>query len=386
MKKDTNKADGRNPGNLPTREQIYRNSHSKFRKRRIGSVNKGVIVFAILIIAVIMVSAVYIIGNRKDSDKENSENFLPSETKSEEELIEKDPYRYEQVDNSCVHSGYLILVNYMHEYVFPDESSRVNIYENKTEKYKVSYSTYELDKQVLSEFGKFSEEFFDAAGENCITINSAYRTFEDQGQIYEDYVTEYGEEAAKLYVANPGYSEHHTGYAVDLTMIFDDGTAKALKDYDNLAWINEHLVSHGFILRYPEEKYDLTKINHEPWHYRYVGVPHSYIISEMNLCLEEYTDFVKDYTCDGQVMCITQDGELVYTDYQETPDAGYEIYYVRADESGSVTNVPVPKDADSYEISGNNIDVFIVTSLKGETDLSDGIKIADKSNQKSISQ
>jgi len=57
----------------------------------------------------------------------------------------------------------------------------------------------------------------------------------------------------------------------------------------------EHCYEYGFILRYPTDKKDITKINYEPWHYRYVGIKDAMFIKEKEFCLEEYIEFLKEY-------------------------------------------------------------------------------------------
>ncbi|MET3292533.1 UNVERIFIED_CONTAM: LAS superfamily LD-carboxypeptidase LdcB [Brevibacillus sp. OAP136] len=59
-------------------------------------------------------------------------------------------------------------------------------------------------------------------------------------------------------------------------------------------WLKENAWKYGFILRYPEEKVDITGIQYEPWHYRYVGLPHSAIIQERKFTLEEYLDYLRE--------------------------------------------------------------------------------------------
>jgi hypothetical protein len=103
------------------------------------------------------------------------------------------------------------------------------------------------------------------------------------------------------------------------------------------------------VLRYPESAVESTGVEYTPSHFRYVGVPHSNIMQDKNLCLEDYVEFLKGYDFYGEHLFVT------------LGNIEYEIYYVQAD--GDVTQVPVPKDR-YYSISGNNIDGFIVTSLK----------------------
>jgi D-alanyl-D-alanine carboxypeptidase len=78
-------------------------------------------------------------------------------------------------------------------------------------------------------------------------------------------------------VAIPGTSEHQTGLGVDII-----GSRKM---YD---WLEENSWKYGFILRYPDDKIDITGIIYEPWHFRYVGVEAATYIMENNLTLEEY--------------------------------------------------------------------------------------------------
>ena len=89
-----------------------------------------------------------------------------------------------------------------------------------------------------------------------------------------------------------GHSEHHTGLAFDTitpeyhrdVWSLDDRFA----DTEAYAWLSEHCWDYGFILRYPRDKQDITRIHFEPWHYRYVGVEHAQFMRDHNLCLEEY--------------------------------------------------------------------------------------------------
>ena len=59
-------------------------------------------------------------------------------------------------------------------------------------------------------------------------------------------------------------------------------------------WMAEHCREYGFIIRYPEDKQDVTEINYEPWHLRYVGIPVATYIMENGLCLEEFTEELQE--------------------------------------------------------------------------------------------
>lgn len=121
-----------------------------------------------------------------------------------------------------------------------------------------------------------------AAGDK-VYVNCAYRSRDEQTEILETRTQEYmdkgmgyGEAYAKTLetVSIPGYSEHHTGLAMDIVCEGD--------------WLLEHCWEYGFILRYPEDKKNITNIVYERWHFRYVGTAVSMAMKDTGLCLEEY--------------------------------------------------------------------------------------------------
>lgn len=128
-----------------------------------------------------------------------------------------------------------------------------------------------------------------------ITVTSAYRSREYQAKIYgirrEKYIAAgYDADAAaamtERYIAPPGYSEHHTGLAVDMHSMASAETSFA--DTDEYKWLIAHAAEYGFILRYPRGKEDVTGYAFEPWHFRYVGACASKIM-ENGLTLEEFS-------------------------------------------------------------------------------------------------
>jgi D-alanyl-D-alanine carboxypeptidase len=88
----------------------------------------------------------------------------------------------------------------------------------------------------------------------------------------------------------PGYSEHHTGLAVDIVtpsyQVLNAGFAQT----DAAVWMAQNAHRYGFIIRYPADKVDVTGIGYEPWHVRYVGIANAKAIFEQGLCLEEYLE------------------------------------------------------------------------------------------------
>ena len=152
-----------------------------------------------------------------------------------------------------------------------------------------------MPKMIVNLFDAFYAETYD----NNIIVQSGYRSQERQQELYDEDLQSTGLDYSEK-VAKPGFSEHQTGLGIDLTLYQAeyDGTG----DY---SWINEHCAEYGFILRYPENKTSVTKFQFEPWHYRYVGVPHARYITDSGLCLEEYIDLLYGFPCDGEHLQIT---------------------------------------------------------------------------------
>ena len=126
-----------------------------------------------------------------------------------------------------------------------------------------------------------------------IDLDSARRSIAEQEDIVVRFTEKYGEDYVKKYVAVPGYSEHHTGLALDLYLNIDGEDVYYNEDmilYPEVwAKIHAKLADHGFILRYLEGKEAITGYNYEPWHIRYVGdVSIAKEIMEKGITLEEY--------------------------------------------------------------------------------------------------
>lgn len=137
-----------------------------------------------------------------------------------------------------------------------------------------------------------------ADGISNLRIYSAYRTYSYQSKIYANKTEElrpvFGDmaasEAAKI-VAIPGQSEHQTGLAIDIASP-DYGLERSFGNTETGKWLAENCHKYGFIIRYPKDKTEITKIIYEPWHIRYVGVKFAMEIYNKGICLEEYINGV----------------------------------------------------------------------------------------------
>ena len=110
-----------------------------------------------------------------------------------------------------------------------------------------------------------------AKSENLnLIVNSSYRDYESQENVWNNYEARNGEEYADSIAARPGYSEHQTGLALDI--ITYGANKNTFEDTDEFKWLQKNAHKYGFILRYPKDKEDITGYEYESWHYRYVGV------------------------------------------------------------------------------------------------------------------
>lgn len=135
------------------------------------------------------------------------------------------------------------------------------------------------------------KEMFDAAKEDGVKlmIGSGYRSYDYQTTLYNNYVQRDGQKAADRYSAKPGLSEHQTGLAADLSSGDGECYLKGcFKDTKEGQWLAENAWEYGFILRYPEEKEEITGYIFEPWHYRYFGLEQAKLIFDSGLTVEEY--------------------------------------------------------------------------------------------------
>lgn len=125
-----------------------------------------------------------------------------------------------------------------------------------------------------------------AQGINISNSYSGYRSYQDQTQLYNNYVNLHGEEEANTFSAKPGFSEHQTGLTFDLK----DFNGQLVEDPITSQWIKDNCAQYGFIVRYPEGKEDITGYIYEPWHLRYVGEEVANQIMNNNTTLEQYLE------------------------------------------------------------------------------------------------
>ena len=194
---------------------------------------------------------------------------------------EYDNYVVKEID-------YLVLVNKTHQLPAYWESALKTVITTNTvgEEVEAEYKAY-------AAYLKLKEAM--AAEGVDIQLDSGRRSVAEQQDIWDRFMIKYGEEYTKNTVAVPGYSEHHTGLALDLYFILDGTTVYYNEDLVRYpeVWdkIHAKLADYGFILRYLEGKEDITGYSYEPWHIRYIDdVALAKEITARGITLEEYLE------------------------------------------------------------------------------------------------
>lgn len=256
-------------------------------------------------------------------------------------------YRMRSAELGEVAQGDMILVNGEHAYDFDRGEKKYTVASKKNAYYRVKDDEVSLSKIAIEHFNALFRAFYKKTGLDNVTVISGYRDYDKQEQLLDERIGSSGYSAAIQWVAQPGHSEHHTGLAADIAVADAAGNTSTFTGEDDYALIGEIAWRYGFINRYPENKTEITGISNEPWHYRYVGKPHAYIMSHYDQCLEEYENYIRQFTYPNSYLRVNIHGDV------------FKIYYVPASAEGK-TKIPVPV-VGAYQISGNNSDGFIVT-------------------------
>lgn len=154
-----------------------------------------------------------------------------------------------------------------------------------------SFSGEDQKKQLRKPAARALEELFAAANNDKIDLKavSGYRSYNRQKTLFDNYTNNYGLEEANRFSARPGQSEHQTGLAMDVSSAsVKYGLEQSYGDTKEGKWLAQHAAEYGFIIRYPQDKEDITGYMYEPWHLRYVGKDLAKEIADSNLTLEEY--------------------------------------------------------------------------------------------------
>lgn len=232
--------------------------------------------------------------------------------------------------SSRLSAGTLALVDAAHPAVETNVSGMVSLANEKNEFYTIMSTDIKLDREAADAFNRMMTDYNSATTLSDFIVYGTTATY-----------TEAGSACPKE------FPESATGNTIDLALNGMGGII-SYDGSDTQSWVVNNCAKYGFILRYPQGKKDKTSQDYCPWHLRYVGPVHSSIMAEKGFCLEEYLDFLKNYTFDNA---------LAYN----LNGVNYEIYSVVS--LGDSTPVRVPVSG-NYTISGNNSDRYIITTIK----------------------
>lgn len=151
-------------------------------------------------------------------------------------------------------------------------------------------ATQKLRKYACLALEAFLKEA-EAHGYDDITVTSGYRSYEYQSQLFQNEIAITGsKEAASKNVNPPGSSEHQSGLCIDMHNL--PAASTAFGGTEEADWLEDNAYKFGYVLRYPKNKVSVTGISYEPWHFRYVGRYHATKMHELNMCLEEYIEYI----------------------------------------------------------------------------------------------
>lgn len=248
---------------------------------------KTIVAAALCGIFLIGVGVTFAIKNNNTTDITNPESIFTGDNR-EIQNIKNEITALENI----LKERYMLLVN-------KDETNRLSstyvpddLITTTDLPFQSYIETRDLDKTVAAA----AKKMFDAAAAEGINLlgASGYRSYQVQENMYIPKVAEVGKEEAEKYLAPPGASEHQTGYALDILSSDYGSMDDGFENTEAFKWLMANAQDYGFILRYPQDKVEITKYQYEPWHYRYVGVEHSKVIIKNNFTLEEYIDAINN--------------------------------------------------------------------------------------------
>ena len=200
---------------------------------------------------------------------------------------------YEEYMNPGNTTEYLTLVNVSHPLSSDYVPQDLTVIENTRDDGRAPQQMRLYAAKALEALFKEME----AAGFTDVDVTSGYRSYSYQESLFNQRLEQYaylgdGAYAAAAQIVNPpGSSEHQSGLCVDMHNI-STGADVSFGETEQFKWLRDNCWKFGFILRYPEDKTEITGISYEPWHYRYVGRYHAQQMYELGMCLEEYWEYI----------------------------------------------------------------------------------------------
>ncbi len=289
MQKRTNKRSGRHSSgryNSVRRRSVPKRAQNKRAKKRKLNKKKVAAVIILFIIIVLLIRKGTKHNKTVETATQTNSNTVSSDNKITEDVQSNTTENNQSVETpkKKIDDWRLTLANY--DNLLPEDF---------TVKVSNIDKTRQFDSRAIDELNDMMNAM-KKDGVTNVWVQSAYRSVARQRELYDNSVKKYiqqgksQEEAERLtdeYINKPGSSDHNLGLAVDFNYV--DNKFEKL---DGFKWLKNNAENYGFVLRYPKDKEDITKIAYESWHWRYVGVEHAKKMNDLNMCLEEYIEYL----------------------------------------------------------------------------------------------
>ena len=245
--------------------------------------------------------AVKTIFGKKSDGKTNSDtsgSSLSSEaTSSTEQTSSESSPSYPAVGPNGLDANFSILLLVNDKNPLPEDYD----YEGNLTTIPTNYINGMLN-QIDKDVWNYMKAMIDAQREtqtdskNWLYVRSPYRSYATQKMLFTNQInrnlnaglsSEEAETKAATVVTRPGRSEHNTGFSADFNIAEDSFESTPM-----FTWMQEHAAEYGFVLRFPKDKQDKTGIVYESWHYRFVGINTAKEMNRLNMCLEEYVEYL----------------------------------------------------------------------------------------------
>lgn len=263
---------------MKTKKKVYKNRKRKLNKRKV--------IITLLIFFTLVILIFKTTRREKTVTTSNENNEIQVDNNISKNDLNQDNEDSEKKPKKEINDWRLTLANF--ENLLPEDF--------EVELADID-ATRQFDARAIGYLNKMINDMR-KSGISNIWIQSAYRSVARQKELFNNSVNKYlkkgktQEEAEKLteeYINRPGSSDHNLGLAVDFNNV--DNNFENLKGFK---WLQENAKNYGFILRYPKDKEEITKISYESWHWRFVGEEHAKKMNELHMCLEEYVEYLKN--------------------------------------------------------------------------------------------
>lgn len=163
-----------------------------------------------------------------------------------------------------------VIVN-KHNPISPLNFTPQDLVEVKSSESLDNFRDVQMSQPAARALEAMAKEMFEQ-GQGRMELNSGFRSYSTQEKLFERFASQQGLSQALLKAAKPGFSEHQTGLAADIS--FPSQGCAIMTCFGNTPaglWIAENSWKHGFIVRYKQETEQITGYSYEPWHLRFVG-------------------------------------------------------------------------------------------------------------------